>query len=313
MRVFVAGATGVIGRFLVPQLRAAGHEPIAMTRSEERAERLRGSGVEAVAADALDRERVVQAVRDARPDAVVHQLTAIPHRLNPRNVDRDFELTNRLRTEGTRNLLDAAREAGAERLVAQSVAFIYEPDGGWVKSEDDPMYSRAPKGFTETAAALKELERLVLDAGGTVLRYGLFYGPGTTYAADGAVAGLVRARRFPVVGSGEGRLSFIHVEDAARATVAAVERGRPGPLNVVDDEPAVAGDWLREYASLLGAKPPRKVPVWMARLAAGEYGVVMMTRMRGASNERAKQELDWEPTRRSWREGFRAELVGGAA
>jgi nucleoside-diphosphate-sugar epimerase len=313
MRVFVAGATGAIGRYLVPQLRTAGHEPIAMTRSEERAGRLRESGVEAVAADALDRERVLQAIREARPDAIVHQLTAIPQQLNPRNIDRDFELTNRLRTEGTRNLLDAAREAGAERFVAQSIAFIYEPDGDWVKSEDDPTYSRPPKGFTETTAAVQELERLVLDAGGTVLRYGLFYGPGTTYASDGAVAGLVRARRFPIVGSGDARLSFIHVEDAARATVAALEAARPGVFNVVDDEPAVAGEWLREYAKLLGAKPPWKVPVWMARLAAGQYGVVMMTKMRGASNERAKEQLDWEPTRRSWREGFRAELAGGAA
>jgi nucleoside-diphosphate-sugar epimerase len=313
VRVFVAGATGAIGRYLVPQLRSAGHEPIATTRSEERASRLRESGVEAVTCDALDRAALVRAVSEARPDAVVHELTAIPHQLNPRNIDREFELTNRLRTEGTRNLIEAAREAGAGRFVAQSVAFIYEPEGDWVKSEDDPTYARAPKGFTETAAAVQELERLVSDAGGTVLRYGLFYGPGTTYASGGALAELVRARRFPVVGAGEARLSFIHLEDAARATVAAVEAGKPGVFNVVDDEPAVAGEWLREYARLLGAKPPRKVPAWLARLAAGQYGVVMMTQMRGASNQKAKAELDWEPTRRTWREGFRAEIAGRAA
>jgi nucleoside-diphosphate-sugar epimerase len=295
----------------MPLLQEAGHEPIALTRSDESAANLRANGVEAVVGDALERDDVKAAVAGSGAEVIVHQLTAIPPDLDLRNVDKDFAQTNRLRTEGTRNLLEAAREAGIHRFVAQSVAFVYEPEGDWVKDEDAPLYRQPPKRFSESFAAIVELERLVRDAGGTVLRYGLFYGPGTSYASDGPVIELIRKRRFPLVGDAEARQSFVHVEDAARAVVAALEADG-GVYNIVDDEPAVAGEWLLEVADLIGARPPRKVPAWLARLAAGEYGVVLMTRLRGASNARARSELAWEPTRRTWREGFRAELAGRA-
>jgi 2-alkyl-3-oxoalkanoate reductase len=310
MRVFVAGATGAVGRPLLRLLQDAGHVPVAMTRSEESAASLREDGVEAVVADALERHDVVAAVAGSGAGAIVHQLTSIPSALNPRNVDKQFKQTNRLRTEGTRNLLEAAREAGISRFVAQSVAFVYEHEGDWVKDENAPLYRQAPKGYTETLSAVMELERLVSGAGGTVLRYGFFYGPGTAYAAGGQVVELIRKRRYPLVGDAQARHSFVHVEDAARAVVAALEAG-PGVYNIVDDDPAVVREWLPEVAELVGARPPRRVPAWVARLAAGEYGVVFMTRLRGASNARARSELPWEPTRRSWREGFRAELADG--
>jgi nucleoside-diphosphate-sugar epimerase len=291
----------------------AGHVPIAMTRSDESAASLREEGVEAVVADALEPHDLNAAVAGSGAEAIVHQLTAIPPDLDPRSVDKQFKQTNRLRTEGTRNLLEAAREAGITRFVAQSVAFVYEPEGDWVKDEDAPLYREAPKGFSESLAAVVELERLVGGAGGTVLRYGLFYGPGTPYAAGGQVIELIRRRRFPLVGDAQARQSFVHVEDAARATVAAVALGGGGGLfNIVDDEPAVVAEWLPEVAELVGAAPPRRVPAWLARLAAGEYGVVFMTKLRGASNARARAELAWEPTRRTWREGFRAELSDGS-
>ena len=308
MRVFVAGATGAIGRFLLPQLRERGHDPIAMTRSPERARELEADGVEAVAADALEHDAVVAAVRNARPDAVVHQLTAIPAQVNPRRLGKQFEQTNRLRTEGTRNLLAGAEAAGAERFVAQSVAFMYEPAGDGVKHEDSPLYRDAPKAFRATVEALTELERAVGEAGGTVLRYGYFYGAGTAYAADGSIADQVRARRFPVIGDGSGLFSFIHVRDAAEATMAALERGEGGVFNVVDDEPAPVREWLPAYAEALGAPPPRRVATWVARLAVGGYGAAVMTRMRGASNERAKERLGWRPGHASWRQGFRVDL-----
>lgn len=313
MRVFVAGATGAIGRPLLPLLQDAGHVPIAMTRSDESAARLRDEGVESVVADALERDDLAAAVAGSGAEAIVHQLTAIPAALNPRNVDKQFEQTNRLRTEGTRNLLEAAGQAGISRFVAQSVAFVYEPEGDWVKHEDAPLYREAPKGFTKSLAAVVELERLVGEAGGTVLRYGLFYGPGTAYATGGQVVELIRKRRYPLVGEAQARHSFVHVEDAARATLAALEADGAGRVyNIVDDDPAVVAEWLPEIANLVGAGPPRSVPAWVARMAAGEYGVVFMTQLRGASNARAKSELAWEPTRRTWREGFRAELSDAA-
>lgn len=308
MRVFVAGATGAIGRFLLPQLRERGHDVIAMTRSPERARELEADGVEGVAADALDRDAVMAAVRDARPDAAVHQLTAIPAAINPRKFASQFEQTNRLRTEGTRNLLAAADAVGAERFVAQSVAFMYEPVGSAVKDEDAPVYSEPAPAFRAALEALLELERAVGDAGGTVLRYGYFYGPGSAYASDGSIADQVRKRRFPIVGDGGGVFSFIHLRDAALATVAALERSEGGVFNIVDDEPAPVREWLPAYAGALGAKPPRRVPKWIARLAAGAYGAELMTRLRGASNERAKERLGWRPGYASWRQGFREDL-----
>jgi 2-alkyl-3-oxoalkanoate reductase len=308
--VFVAGATGAIGRRLVPKLLAAGHEVTGLTRSEERAAGLREAGARAVVCDALDEALVREAMREAAPEVVVHQLTALPDR--PGFKDEFFAPTNRLRTEGTRILVAAARDAGARRFIAQSIAFVYEPRGGWVKDEDDPLRAEAPGRVTD---AVRELERSVTQAEGVeglVLRYGFFYGPGTYYAADGATARDVRKRRFPVVGKGEATFSFVHVDDAADATVGALDRGTPGIYNVVDDEPARMREWVPEYARALGAGKPMRVPKWLTRLVAGRGAADMATTMRGASNEKAKRELGWQPRHRSWREGFREELGGSS-
>jgi nucleoside-diphosphate-sugar epimerase len=309
MRVFVAGATGAIGRPLVRQLVQAGHYVAGTTRSPARAEVIRADGGEPVVVDALDRDALMEAVVDAEPDAVVHQLTQIPSDINPRKMAEQFELTDRLRTEGTRNLADAARAADAGRLIAQSIAFAYRLDGpaGTLKAEDDPLLGEdAPASFRRTALALAELERIVRDAGGIVLRYGYFYGPGTTYAAtDGAMAARVRKRGFPIVGDGGGVWPFIHVDDAAAATVAALGHGSSDTFNVVDDDPAPVRDWLPEYAAAIGAKPPRRVPKLAARIAAGKLAADWATGMRGASNEKAKRELGWAPRYSSWRQGFR--------
>jgi nucleoside-diphosphate-sugar epimerase len=305
MRVFVAGATGVVGRALVPLLVEAGHQVVGLARSVERAAEVERLGAEAALGDALDRDAMVAAVAGARPDAVVHQLTAIPAAIEPRRFDRQFAATNALRTEGTRNLLAGAAEAGTERLVAQSIAFAYEPEGGAVKDEDAPLWRDPPAKFAAALEAIRSLERQALDAGGTVLRYGMLYGPGTAYAPDGGTAALALKRRFPVVGDGGGVFSFVSVADAARATVLALERDFRGVLNVVDDEPAPVREWLPVWAEAIGAPPPRRVPAWVARLVAGSFGVQWLTEMRGASNERAKRELGWQPDPASWREGFR--------
>jgi 2-alkyl-3-oxoalkanoate reductase len=307
MRVFVAGATGAIGRRLVPMLVEAGHDVTGMTRSEEKLDALRAAGCEPVICDALDADAVRDAVAAAAPDVIVHQLTANPPAINPRRVADDFAPTNRLRREGTQHLVDAALAAGARRVVAQSVAFAYAPHGAWVKSEDDELYVDGPAPFDTTIGALHALETVVRRADGlegVVLRYGYFYGPGTSYAADGSIAQQVRARRFPIGGRGTGRWSFIHVDDAARATIAAVEGGRPGVYNVVDDEPAPVSEWLPVYAAALGAAPPRRLPAWLVRLVAGRFAVFGMTQVRGASNARARERLGWAPQRPSWRHGF---------
>jgi nucleoside-diphosphate-sugar epimerase len=313
VRVLVAGATGAIGRPLVRRLVAGGHEVFGTTRSESRADRVRADGGEPVVVDALDHDAVVDAVVAVRPDAVVHELTAIPADVNPRRMAADFEQTDRLRTEGTRALIDGADASGASRIVAGSVALAYRQDGDAAvsKTEDDPLVgASAPKDFLHTALAIEALERSILDAGGLVLRYGHFYGPGTAYAgSDGALAARVRKRGFPIVGDGGGVFSFIHVDDAAAATAAALERGAPGVYNVVDDEPAPLREWLPVYAQALGAKPPRTVPAFAARIAAGEWTTLSATRSRGASNAKARSELGWEPRYPSWRHGF-AEALG---
>lgn len=310
MRVFVAGATGAIGRPLVRRLVAAAHDVHGTSRSQSRAESVRADGGEPVVVDALDRDALVRAVVAARPDAVVHQLTQIPPDVNPRNLGQQFEMTDRLRTEGTRNLVDAAREAGARRIVAQSVAFTYRPTGEpGLNHENDPLVgSDAPKDFRRTAESIGALERLVLEAGGLVLRYGYFYGPGTAYAAsDGSIAARVRKRGFPIIGDGAGVYPFIHVDDAAAATVAAVARGAPGVYNVVDDDQAPMRVWLPAYAEAIGAKPPRTVPVMASRIAAGEWVTLGATKGRGASNEKARRELSWEPRYRSMSDGLAAD------
>lgn len=306
MRVFLAGATGAIGRPLVRMLVADGHEVTGMTRSPAKAEGLRAAGARPVVADALDRPAVMRAVGEARPEAVIHQLTAIPARIDPRKVERDFALTNRLRTEGTRILVDAARAAGAERVIAQSIVLVYAPGPpGTVHTESDPVNAKPHDGYTHTGGALVELERQVLGAGGQVLRYGYFYGPATSVSPTGAIGTDVKRRRLPVIGGGTGVWSFIHVEDAARATVAALAHPAAGAYNIVDDEPAPVAEWIPALAEALGAPRPLRIPTWLARPLAGGYGIETMTRAQGASNALAKRELAWQPSYPSWREGFR--------
>jgi nucleoside-diphosphate-sugar epimerase len=307
MRVFVAGATGAIGRPLVPQLIAAGHEVTGMTRSERGVSSLREAGAGAALVDVFDADALGAAMAEARPEVVVHQLTAIPEDLDPRKMEEQFEATNRVRTEGTRNLLAAARASGAGRFIAQSIAFAYAPREEGLHGEDDPLWAEA----TRIYAAVQEMEGLVLDAeglDGLVLRYGFFYGPGTGYAPDGGSAKAVRKRQFPVMGRGQGQWPFIHIDDAASATVAAVERGAPGVYNVVDDDPAPLREWLPAFAEAIGAKKPFRVPKLVARLAAGKMAAHYGTAMRGASNDKAKRELAWSPHYASWREGFREGL-----
>jgi nucleoside-diphosphate-sugar epimerase len=312
VRVFVAGASGAIGRPLVRRLIASGHDVTGMTRRPERGEEIEAAGAAVAVCDVYDTDALDAAVAEARPEVLVHQLTSLPWRLDPRKPET-YEATNRVRTEGTRNLVHAARAAGARRIVAQSIAAIYAPVGGWVKSEDDPVLEGIPGHFGEAMDAILDLERQVTQAEGLeglALRYGFFYGPHTQYAPDGYWAQEVRRRRFPVVGTGEGMLSFIQVEDAAGATAAACERGASGIYNVVDDDPAPLRDWLPAYAEALGARRPLRVPVWLAKLVAGRQIVAMATSTRGASNEKAKRELGWEPLYSSWRMGFR-EALGG--
>jgi nucleoside-diphosphate-sugar epimerase len=307
MRVFVAGATGAIGKQLVPRLVGAGHEVHAMTRSESKKAMVRELGAVPVVADALDQNQVAEAVARANPDVIVHQLTAIPARLDLRHFDRDFALTNRLRTEGTGHLLAAGQAVGVRRFVAQSYFGGYARTGGPVKSEDDPLDPTPVRNMRDTVDAIRQLEAAVLGADwteGIALRYGGFYGPGTSLAPDAEQVEMIRKGKFPLVGDGGGMWSFIHIADAAEATVAAVERGSRGVYNVVDDDPAAVAVWLPAMAQQLGARKPMRVPRFIGRLFAGEVGVVMMTQLRGASNEKAKQELDWVPGHPSWRQGF---------
>jgi len=310
MKVFVAGATGAIGRQLVPRLVAAGHEVVAMTRDAAKQDTLRGLGAQPVVADALHAEQVAEAVGTAQPDVVVHQLTSIGA-MDLRHFDRAFAMTNRLRTEGTDHLLSAAQAVGVGRFVAQSFFAAYERTGGPVKTEEDSFGPHPAKEMRETVAAIRHVEEAVLAARwteGIVLRYGGFYGPGTSLGPDGEQTQAVRQRKFPVVGDGGGVWSFVHIDDAAEATVAAVERGRRGVYNIVDDEPATVAQWLPTLARTLGAKQPMRVPRVVGRLLTGEVGSVMMTELRGASNAKARRELGWVPGHPSWRQGF-AELV----
>jgi len=276
-----------------------------MTRTPEKMGELTAMGAEPVLSDGLDGAAVASAVADARPDAVINQLTSIPARINPRKMERDFALNDRLRIEGTRHLVAAAQEAGAGRILSQSIAFGYAPGPpGTVHAEQDPLFLDSPPPFRRSALALGELERTVLDAGGLVLRYGYFYGPGSAVSRAGSVGRDVIRRRLPIVGGGGGVWSFIHVDDVARATVIALERGASGAYNIVDDDPALVSDWLPQLAEALGAPRPRRVPAVIGRLAAGSYGVATMTQAQGASNALAKRELGWSPEYRSWREGF---------
>jgi nucleoside-diphosphate-sugar epimerase len=309
MKVFVAGATGAMGKQLVPRLIASGHEVVGTTRSESKQAELYALGATPVVLDALDPDQVAAAVAEAKPDAIVHELTSI-ETFDLRHFDRSFAMTNRLRTEGTDHLLSAARAVGVKRFVIQSfTSWPYARTGGPVKTEDDPLDPTPAAEMRESLDAIRHLESAVTGADwteGIVLRYGGFYGPGTSLAPGGEQFEMLRKRKYPVVGNGAGVWSFVHIADAAEATVAAVEHGKRGVYNVVDDEPAPVAEWLPALAQAIGAPKPWHVPAFVGRLVAGEPGIVMMTEMRGASNAKAKRDLGWKPRHPSWRQGFAA-------
>lgn len=301
MRVLLAGATGVIGRQAVPVLAAAGHQVIGLARTP-----IRLPDTEMVAVDALDRAAVADAVRSAGPDVIVHMLTAVPDPVDPRHLDRDMALTNRLRTEGTANLVAAA---GGARVIAQGVAYAYDPGGSPVKDEDAPLWRDPPAQFAPEVAALVAQERRVTWAGGLVLRLGHLYGPGSSFAPEGGFARRLRDGKVPLVGDGASMFSFIHVHDVATAILAAVEHPTAsGVCNIVDDQPTLVHDWLPEMAAMLGAPAPRHVPAPLARLFVGGWGVAYMTGLAGASNMLARHQLDWKPAYSSWRDGLAADL-----
>ena len=310
MRVFVTGATGALGRHLVPGLVAVGHEVTATTRTPGKVALLREAGAEPVVVDGLDRAAVIEAVRAAAPEVIVHEMTALAGMRSFRNPDRLFAATNALRTRGTDNLLAAAAQAGTRRVIAQGYAGPGpdQPSGARLKTEEDPLDWRPIRSAARAMAAIRYVDRTVPQEApeGIVLRYGGFYGPGT----GDFVVEMARKRRLPVIGGGTGVWSFIEITDAAAATVAAVDRGAPGVYNVVDDDPAPVAEWLPYLAKVVGAKPPLRVPAWLGRLLAGEFAVGQMTSSRGSSNEKARKELGWEPRYASWREGFRAWISG---
>jgi nucleoside-diphosphate-sugar epimerase len=303
MRVLLAGVTGVIGRQAAAVLTAAGHEVIGLARSERNE-----SGPPIVAADILDAEATSKAVTRAAPDAIVHVATAIPDPVNPRRIGRDMAATNLLRTQGTANLIAAARRAGSARIVAESLAYAYDPAGDKICDETQPLWHSPPRPYAPAVAAIRDLEAQVVESGGVALRIGHLYGPGSTYAPDGAAAAQIRAGKFPIVGDGGAVFSFAHAEDVATAIRAAVESDYSGALNIVDDDPAAVRDWLPEVARLLGGPQPKTVPTWLARIAVGPFGAAFMTALRGADNTRAREALGWAPRRASWRDGFAGEL-----
>ncbi len=323
MRVFVAGATGALGRPLLPRLLVAGHEVTAMTRSPERAERLQDAGATAVVCDCYDASGLRDAVVAAQPEVLVHLLTSIPHRIDPRHMERSFAANDRLRREGTPKLVAAAQAAGVRRIVAESIAFAYAPPPpgsapGRLHVEGDALALDAPipMPWRRSVLALQALETAVTEAAGlegVVLRYGYLYGPGTGYAADGGQTAEVRRRRFPIVGAGDAVWPFVHVDDAAQATLLAVESRALGTFNVVDDDPAPVSEWLPAFAAGVGAPAPRRVPTFLVRLYSGSYALTQLTRARGADPSRAHEELGWRPRYASWRDGFRAGAVEPAA
>jgi nucleoside-diphosphate-sugar epimerase len=303
MRILIAGASGVIGRPTLSRLEEAGHEVVGLAR--------RGRAIpqrETVNADLLDSRAVTRAVRAARPDAIVHLATALPDPINPRHIRREMAATNELRTVGTANLIAAAQAAGAERFVAEGLAYAYDPGADRVCDERSPRWLDPPGPYAPSIAALGELERRVLDADGTVLRLGHLYGPGSTYDIRGGTTKLIRAGKLPLIGDGGSIFSFIHAADAADAILLAVESERGGVFNVVDDDPAPVEEWLPETARVLGAPEPKHVPAWLAKLAVGSFGVAFMTELRGADNSRAREELGWTPRHSSWRNGLNREL-----
>ncbi len=314
MRILVAGATGAIGRRLLPRLVAAGHKVVGTTRTEEKMGLIRRLGAEPLVADGLDGGAIRRAVQSAKPEVIVHEMTDLKGASDLRHFDRAFAVSNRLRREGTDHLLAAARDVGVKRFLAQSFCgWPFARVGGAIKSEEDPLDPKPPRELRRTLDAIRYLENVVTqspDIGGVVLRYGGFYGSNTGLL-DGAFIEQIARRRVPVIGDGNGWWSFVHVEDAAAATALAIERGKAGNIyNIVDDEPALVREWLPALATMLGAKRPRHMPGWLARLVGGEHLVVMMTQARAGSNAKAKRELGWQPAHPSWRQGF-AEVVRG--
>jgi nucleoside-diphosphate-sugar epimerase len=316
MRIFLAGATGAVGRRLVPLLIQAGYEVVGTTRDPQRLKTLEEAGARGVVLDALDRATDSAAVSDAKPDVVINELTALSGPASLRRFDQYFAQTNRLRTQGTDNLIEAALAAGVRRLVAQSyTGWPNERSGGPVKTEQDPLDPQPTAASRRSLAAIEHLEAAVTRTAGlhgVVLRYGSLYGPGTSLGAGGELLEMVRRGKLPIVGAGTGIWSHVHVDDAAQATLLAVERGAPGIYNIVDDEPAPVSEWLPELAAAVGAKPPRHVPTWLARPLLGEHGISLMTQIRGSSNAKAKRELGWRLCFPSWREGFRTGLTDGS-
>ncbi|MGH9140660.1 MAG: NAD-dependent epimerase/dehydratase family protein [Vicinamibacterales bacterium] len=312
MKILVAGATGAVGRRLVPLLVAGGHHVVATTRTPAKLSALRAEGAEPTLMDGLDKDGIMRTVVSTRPDVIVHQMTALASLLNLKKFDDEFALTNRLRTEGTSHLAAAARAAGTRKLVVQSyTGWPNQRVGGRVKTETDPLDADPPRAMTRSLAAIRALEQILSSTDGVTgigLRYGSLYGPGTSLSSSGEIVELVRQRKFPLIGSGAGVWSFIHVDDAARATQLAIERGAPGIYNIVDDEPAEVSAWLPELARVLDARPPFRLPAWIGRFAIGDVGVSMMTRVRGSSNAKAKRALGWQPAYASWRDGFRRGL-----
>jgi nucleoside-diphosphate-sugar epimerase len=309
MKIFVAGATGAIGKRLVPLLVASGHQVVGSTRTSSKTDALRSQGVEPVVVDGLNRDAVMKAVISSHPDVIVHQMTALASMRSLKNFDEEFALTNRLRTEGTEHLIAAAQAAGTRKLVVQSYSgWPNAQEGGRIKNEDGPLDRNPPKTMMKSRTAIRKLESITVNASGiagTVLRYGSLYGPGTSISAHGEIVEMVRQRKFPVIGDGGGVWSFLHVDDAASATLLAIEQDAPGIYDIVDDEPAEVSVWLPELAKAIGAKPPRHIPAWVGRLAIGESGLFMMTKIRGSSNAKARRVLGWKPAYASWREGFR--------
>jgi nucleoside-diphosphate-sugar epimerase len=308
MRVFVAGATGAIGRPLIPRLLEAGHEVTALARTPEKARVLEEQGVETALADAFDPEGVREAVVTARPEVLIHQLTALPHRLNPRKYAEATEPTSRLREQTAPYFLAAAREAGVRRVIFQSISFMVAPQGPPVVDETAPL---SDDPITKATATMERYVTSAEALEGVVLRYGFLYGPGTWYAPDGFMAELARKRQLAIIGSGEGRSSFIHVDDAAAATVLALDHGKPGIYNITDDEPVPQRVWVPELARLIGTRKPLHLPAWVVRLMVGRYFVLMGTQLRGNSSAKARAELGFEPRFPDWREGFAA-VFGGA-
>jgi nucleoside-diphosphate-sugar epimerase len=310
MRIFLAGGSGAVGKRLIPMLAAAGHQVTATTRLARKTSDLKLLGTERpVVMDGLNRGEVLNSVLTARPDVIIHEMTALSSFKNYKDIDHELAVTNRLRTEGTEHLLEAARQAGVTKFIAQSYSgWPNARTGSKIKTEEDPLDPNPPKKMARTLEAIKRQEELVTSANGLILRYGSFYGPGTSISRDGDVVQILRQGKLPLIGNGHGVWSFLHIDDAARATKLAMELDAKGIYNIVDDEPAEVRVWLPELADAVGTKPPKWIPAWLASFSVGETGVSIMTKVRGSSNEKAKRELGWHPQFASWRDGFRRGL-----